>query len=144
MTNMTATNNATAPAQPILNHRTTTTLGPHGVGTAPVSPRTGAPSVSSGYYSRRPTKYLAQREAIKTAKRTGNFPDIKPNDIAKPQTSQGAQLQPAILDPYGWGNWLYDKAAEFGVIQPPYKTSQQLVDYAKEKFVCNDVQLRDC
>ncbi len=144
MTNMTVPHNVTAPVQPIFNQQRTGTLGPYSVKTVPVPPRTGAPSVSVGYYSRRPNNKLAQRKAIETVKKTGNFPAIDPDDIAKPQTSQGAQLQPAILDPYGWGNWLYDKAAEFGVIQPSYKTTQQLVDYAREKFVCNDVQLRDC
>jgi hypothetical protein len=97
MTNMTATYNVTAPAQPILNQQTTGVLGPHSVKAAPVSPRTGTSPVSFGYYSRRPNNEFARRNAIRTAKQTGNFPAIEPDEIGKSLTSGGTRQQKTYL-----------------------------------------------
>jgi hypothetical protein len=53
--------------------------------------------------------------------------------VLSPQaTSQGAQLQPGgILNPYAWGNWLFDKAAQYGVVQLAEAPAKEQVEPEK-------------
>src|SRR5262245_36559819 len=90
-------NQTLASGTPRNDFSVTGTLGANRVFTAPLPPPEVRKNSPSGYYSRRPNKNLARREAIKTAKKTGNLHGVEPDDIGKSLTNDGEKQQKTYL-----------------------------------------------
>jgi len=73
-----------------------------------------------------------RRLALRNARKVGATEQVEPDPIERSLKSDGGQLQPGgILNPYAWGNWLYDKAAQYGVVQPAEAPAKEQVEPEK-------------
>ena len=96
MTMPTVPYNGTASTPRIIDQPVSGMVGPYRVHTAPAPPPKGKGHSTFGHY-KRPNADPARRGAYGSLKKAGMLPVIKPDDIGRSQTSQGAPLQRGIF-----------------------------------------------